>query len=187
MSDRNYLSFADQNHVVIADQSIEAPKPSDYDDILKLSNVGGAKVVNTSINLRGGNREDAVDIMRGSSYIHLEDCTIGAGNYVFTIKGGARFVSLRNVQISRHGRWPERVDIDIGNFSVTVPDAKTGTVILDNVTATDGRPVRVRVGWAAAPIVIGGNVQVLFWQSAVLKAYVFTMRMLLRTFPSLFL
>ena len=80
---------------------------------------------------------------------------------------------LHRVAITRPGRW---VDIDIGNYSSTVPDAKTGRIMLISVTRTDGKPVRVRVGFAEDPLIVGGNVKVLRCQSLALKLYVWFRR-----------
>jgi hypothetical protein len=46
-----------------------------------------------------------------------------------------------------------------------------------NCKRSDGLPVRVRVGWADRPVVIGGNVKILFWQSLMLKVYVFILNL----------
>ena len=175
--DINYRSYADQDNVTVTGETIQAPDPQNYDDILKISHCQFMTVSGCIINANGGNREDGVDIMRDSYAVHLTDCDVGAGKlYAFTIKGGSDMVSLKNIVITRPGPWPQRVDIDIGNFSSTVPNSKTGRVFLENVTRLDGKPVRVRVGWADRPIIVGGNVKVLFWQSLILKAYVWVMR-----------
>jgi hypothetical protein len=175
--DINYRSYADQDNFTVAGETIQADDPAAYDDILKVSHCQYAIVRDCAINLNGGNREDGVDVMRSSYAVHFNECEVGAGQlYAFTIKGGSDMISLRNVLITRPGPWPQRVDIDIGNYSSTVPNAKTGTILLTNVTRTDGKPVRVRVGWAARPIISGGNVKVLFWQSLALKVYVWVMR-----------
>ncbi len=172
--DVNYCAYADQDGVEINGGVIESLTPTEYDDILKLSNCTRVRVSQCAINPNGGNREDGVDIMRGSHDVVLNECDVGAGaKYAFTIKGGSRDVLLRRVVITRPGRW---VDIDIGNYSSTVPDAKTGRVVLESVTRSDGKPVRVRVGFADDPVVIGGNVTVLRCQSLALKAYVWFRR-----------
>lgn len=172
MSDVNYRSIADTTDVNIIDEVIDAPSPSQFDDILKISCASRVNVTNTAINLRGGNREDGVDIMRISEDINFRNCDVGAGaKYAFTIKGGSSRISLQDVTITRPGGGIERVDIDLGNFSDR-DYGPTTKVALINVTRLDGKPVRVRVGNADAPQIIGGNVKVLIIQSLALKLYV---------------
>lgn len=177
--DNNYRSIADRIDVRVINEVITPPlgTAGQYDDILKFSNVQYGLIDNCIINSDGGNREDGVDIMRYCKNLLFSHCRVGAGKkYAFTIKGGSDFIYLENVSITRRGGGWERVDIDIGNYSSTVPDAKTGIVFLRNVTALDGKPVRVRVGWADRVVVEGGNVEILRCQSLALKVYVWLMR-----------
>ena len=74
--------------------------------------------------------------------------------------------------IIRGGGSIEKVDIDIGNYSDNAK-GKTTDVRIVNCRRSDGKPIRVRVGWADRPVVIGGNVKILFWQSLLLKIYVY--------------
>lgn len=172
--DVNYCAYSDQDGVEINGGEIESLTPTEYDDILKLSNCTRVRVSRCVINSIGGNREDGVDIMRGCRDVVFNECDVGAGErYAFTLKGGSQDILLRRVSITRPGRW---VDIDIGNYSSTVPDAKTSKVMLISVTRSDGKPVRVRVGFADDPVIVGGNVKVLRCQSLALKAYVWFRR-----------
>lgn len=169
--DNNFQSYAGVSDLTVVNQEYSPDDPSNIDDVLKISHSERITFIKCDINPKGGNREDGVDVMNNSKNIRFSECSVGCGKYAFTIKGGSNFVWLDNVVIhGKHGI--EGVDIDIGNFSSTVPDDKTGIVMLDNVTRKDGKPVRVRVGWASYPVITGGNVKVLFWQSLILKAYV---------------
>lgn len=173
MSDYNYESHADETGLRLTGRTIAPIMAYKYDDVLKLSNCSAVFVEECVINPDGGNREDGVDLMRGCDTVTFRRCEVGAGErYAFTIKGGCENILLDDVVIVRPGGGWERVDIDLGNFSHTCPHAKTGLVILKNVRRADGRPVRLRVGFATTPHVMGGNVKVLFWQSLMLKAYV---------------
>ena len=177
--DTNFLSYADQSGVVLEHQVIDPADPENYDDILKISNCHDVVVRNCWINTGGGNREDGIDIMRTSSNVRIENTIVAAGSkYAFTIKGGSYDIALKDITITRGGSGWEGVDIDLGNYSSTCPDIKTGRVTLDNVRRWDGKPVRIRVGWAADPVIIGGNCKVLGWQSLALKLYVQIMRKL---------
>lgn len=170
--DNNYYSIADRGGVVIEKREITCDYPHAYDDCLKISNALNVVVKQCQINIGGKNREDGVDVMRYSRAIYFQHCTVQAGDgYAFTIKGGSDNVVLSEVVIVGP-RGKEGVDIDLGNFSETVPDAKTGKVHLLGVSRADGQPVRVRVGWAEKPVVCDGNVKILFWQSIALKVYV---------------
>lgn len=180
MSDDNYLSVANETGVRMEGVTIDADVSSpDYDDILKVSNVQDAEFAYCVVNLTGGNREDGVDVMRYSHDVRFYGCRVGAGQkYAFTIKGGSDQIEIRDSLIIRPGGGWERVDIDIGNYSSTVPDARTGMVILRNVQRLDGKPLRVRVGWADRPLILQdpSTVHVLFWQSLALKVYVWFRR-----------
>lgn len=174
--DNNYRSYADKSHFVVSDETISPENPSQYDDVLKISCCKDAEFHGCIINPNGGNREDGVDIMRYCEHVVLIGCGVGCGGkYAFTIKGGSDQITLSNVTVIGEP-GSEGVDIDIGNFSSTVPNAKTGTVYLEQVTHQSGRAVRVRVGWASRPVITGGNVRVLFWQSIELKFYVLIKR-----------
>jgi hypothetical protein len=173
MSDKNYRSYADETNVVIQNDTIDAPNPEQFDDILKLSHVVGCTVDNCHINPSGGNREDGIDIMRFCRSIYIRNCQVGAGaKYAFTIKGGSSQIDLSNVTITRGGGGSEKVDIDIGNYSDNAK-GRTTDVMIVNCRRSDGQPIRVRVGWADNPVIIGGNVKILFWKSLLLKIYVF--------------
>jgi hypothetical protein len=178
--DNNYFIVSDLFLKEYSDLVVSAPNPADYDDIFKISGSSNITVRDCTINPDGGNREDGVDIMRYSKFVEFNWCKVGAGKkYAFTVKGGSNSVTIRDTTSTRGGGNWERVDIDIGNWSTTTP-AKTGVVTIDHVTRTDGKPVRVRVGWADKPVVIGGNVHILFWQSLGLKIYCLVRRALLK-------
>ena len=178
--DNNYFIVSDLFIKEYSDLVVSPPNPADYYDIFKVSGSSSITVRDCTINPDGGNREDGVDIMRYSKYIEFNWCKVGAGKkYGFTIKGGSNNVTLRDCTITRGGGNWERVDIDIGNWSTTTP-AKTGVVTIDHVTRTDGKPVRVRVGWADQPVIIGPKVHILFWQSLGLKIYCLVRRALLK-------
>jgi hypothetical protein len=174
--DKNYLSISDQHIYNLEGVDISPVDAREYDDILKISGSTNVRIRSCFINRYGGNREDGVDIMRLCRDVIIEDCSIRAGGkYAVTIKGGSSKIWLTDVIIVG-SRGSEGVDIDIGNYNHVVPNAKTGKVVLENVTREDGQPVRVRVGFAEKPLVIGGNVKILFWQSLALKAYVWFKR-----------
>lgn len=175
--DKNYRSIADTTNYKLVDTVVAPEDPQEYDDILKISGSSYVTVADCIVNPTGGNREDGVDIMRESKHIQFFNTRVGCGGkYAFTIKGGSDDVLLADVVVTGNP-GKEKVDIDIGNYASTCPDVKTGRVILDNVTHETGRTVLVRVGWAKWPVIKGGNVKVLFWQSLGLKIYVFFKRL----------
>lgn len=177
--DNNFLSFSDRCREHLDGLSVcperDGERSEDFDDLLKISHCCEMTFRNLDVCPEGLQREDGVDIMRFSKFIAILGGRVAAGRrYAFTIKGGSSEILLRNVQITRPGRW---VDVDLGNYSHNA-DGRTGKVTLDNVTREDGKPVRVRVGWADRPQIIGGKVKVLRWQSWLLKAYVHSKRAL---------
>ncbi len=177
--DINYKSYADQSGVRVSYGTFAPENPGLYDDILKVSHCDNAVFADCIVNPDGGNREDGVDVMRDSYDVSFNRCRVGAGDkYAFTIKGGSNMIFLTDVVITRPGGGWERVDIDLGNYSSTTPNSKTGRVVLTNLRREDGKPVRVRVGWADRPYISEGNVKVLFWQSIFLKIYVAVRRLI---------
>ncbi len=192
--DKNFLSFVDIHHapgnprvylnlrVCPEDYKVELLQSGarissagvaaeEVDDVLKISGCTGVEFDHLQVVPVGVQREDAVDIMRFSRGISIKNALLRAGKYAVTIKGGSRDILLQNVRIERPSQGWEKVDIDLGNYSHNAQGRTTG-VVLWNVTRSDGKPVRVRVGWADEPIVIGGNVEILRVQSRLLKAYV---------------
>lgn len=169
--DTNFISYADTKDVVVEGITFQPTNPEFYDDILKISKVEQIVVRNCIINPKGGNREDGVDINRLCKDVSITDCTIGSGDkYAVTIKGGCVGVELNDVEIVGRGGW-ERVDIDLGNYSDSNMIRTRGIELID-VRRQDGQPVRVRCGLADRPLIYGGHVKVLFWQSLMIKAYV---------------
>lgn len=170
-TDINYRSYADEKELYLSGEVIspasEGKNASDYDDILKLSHVHNALIMNCKV--QGRSKEDGVDLNRYCHNVMVSKCEVEAGaKYAFTIKGGCSLVILANVVITKPGKW---VDIDLGNHSDEAY-TKTREVYLHNVTRADGKPVRVRVGHSEYPHIIGGNVKILHAQSLALKAYV---------------
>ena len=156
MADVNYFSIADRDGVEVLSCTLPGvnENPLNYSDILKLSKA--TNIVVKDCHIIGG-KEDCIDMNRYCENILVEDTTVTSnGNYCFTIKGGTKNVTLRNVVIEKHGKW---YDIDLGNWSDQSNELTTN-VVLDNVTSADGKPVKVRVLWADVPTVIGGNVKV---------------------------
>ena len=176
--DTNFLSFADRarehHDFLIVCPELEGQRSENFHDLLKISHCCEFTFRHLNVCPEGLQKEDGVDIMRFSRFVAIINARVAGGLYAFTIKGGCSEILLRNVVITRPGKY---VDIDLGNYSHNA-DGKTGKVTLDNVTRADGKPVRVRVGWADQPVVIGGNVEILVVQSYLLKIYVHAKRLL---------
>ena len=170
--DKQYRIYADTNNVHIFDEMI-APPDDTYHDTLKFSNVNGALVERCKI--IGTGPEDAVDLMRYSRDIVIRNCTLLAqGKYCITIKGGCKNIILENVIIENRG---SETEIDLGNRSHFIDEITDG-IILRNVTASDGKPVRVRVLNAKPPIVEGGNVKVTVYPKWLVKVIFFVLKLL---------
>jgi hypothetical protein len=156
MADVNYYSIADQNDVVVENKTFPESgiDPEEYSDIVKLSNAKNITIKNCFIK---GGQEDCIDMNRYCENVLVEDTNVSSGGlYCFTIKGGTKNVTLKNVVVGIHGH---ETDIDLGNWSDQSSELTTG-VVLDNVKSVDGKPVRVRVLWADKPTVINSNVKV---------------------------
>lgn len=156
MADVNYISFADQTDISIAQLTYpeSGVNSLEYSDTLKLSNAKNVRIYRCTIE---GGKEDCIDMNRNCENVRVESCTvIPHGKFGFTIKGGSKNIVLNNVVFDGHG---SEVDIDLGNWSDQSAEL-TRSILLENVTSTSGLPVRVRVLWSESPKVIGGNVRV---------------------------
>jgi len=155
--DVNYYSIADTDNVEVVGVTLPGDPfndPRNYSDILKLSHATNILVKDCVIY---GGKEDCIDMNRYCDNIVVDNCRLASGGlYVATIKGGTKNVTFQDVIVTKHGK---ETDIDIGNWS-DQSNEMTKNITLDNVTSTDGKPVRVRVLWADRPLVIGGNVKV---------------------------
>jgi pectate lyase len=119
MADKNYISYADVDGETIENTVFPAAgtTQSDFSDILKLSHAKNTVVRGCHIY---GGKEDCVDMNRNCENILIENCTVYPfGSYGFTIKGGAKNITLRNVIFDGHGR---EADIDLGNWSINGAD-----------------------------------------------------------------
>lgn len=168
MADNNYYSIADQTNVEVV-AFANPSNPLLYDDILKLSK---ATVIHIHESVIQGGKEDAIDMNRNCEDVIVEDVEVHPnGSYGMTIKGGTKRVTLRNVMFTGRAKSYE---IDLGNWSDQDKTHKTTEVTLDNVFHVDGNPVRVRVLYADAPTVLGGNVKVTTipgWIVAILRFF----------------
>jgi hypothetical protein len=158
--DNNYRSHADIAGLVLSgeqiDPRLEGKDPAEFDDLLKLSHVTNATVRGCAIRGGGAQRENALDLNRQCADVLIDGCTLESGRQnALTIKGGCVAITVKDTVIVP-GRG--HCDIELGNWS-DQSTARTTRVWLVNVTRSDGRPVRLRVGRADDPIVLGGNVR----------------------------
>lgn len=143
---------------VIITGFVNPPVPLAYTDVIHASH--GVDITIKDSTIQGGS-EDCVDANNDSDTILIENVRVHPnGKYGFTIKGGTKNVILRNVAFETHG---SEVDIDLGNWSDQDSKNKTINVTLEDVTSLDGKPVKVRVFYAAIPTVIGGNVKLVVY------------------------
>jgi len=139
--------------------------PADYEDTVKFSGWQDAVVEGCDIT---GGAEDCIDINRMCRDITIKDSILRiTGNQAVTIKGGSSGISLENVVIHGAGKYAE---IELGNWS-DQSMAKTTGVLLHNVSRADGKPVRVVVGVADKPLIIGGNCVINQKWSLLVKLY----------------
>lgn len=147
------------------DGAVLTPPDATYTDTLKYSHAVNCAA--TGCDITGG-REDCVDINRLCQNITIKDSILRiSGNQAVTIKGGSSGISLENVVIHGAGKYAE---IELGNWS-DQSMAKTTGVLLHNVSRADGKPVRVVVGVADKPLIIGGNCVINQKWSLLVKLY----------------
>lgn len=178
MPDINYHdSLADTDGMRLSDRTIDPRtegKPlSMFSDTLKLSNTHN--FVGTRLDIVGSN-ENAVDMNRTCKNVVLSNCQLrGGGQCAVVIKGGSSQITLQDIEIYEvRGSY----DIELGGWSDQSQEI-TREVALVNVRRLDGEPVRVVIGNAEKPLVVGGNVKILTLQSWLLKVYI----VLKRVFP----
>jgi hypothetical protein len=171
--DLNYPpgNFADVNAIfqkpLLSDCILKADDPYQYDDTLKFSHVLGGVVEDVAIY---GGKENAIDLNRECMACEFYGILIYGGRHCgIVVKGGSMGIRFKNV---RFMRIESAYEIELGGWS-DQSDKPTRNVSLENVTRADGKHVRVVVGNADKPTIIGGNVRVLFWRSLALKAFVF--------------
>lgn len=165
--DNNFRSYADVDGVTIKDEVITPDNPTQYNDILKLSNAKNVDIIGAFIT---GGSEDCVDMNRNCQNVFIANTALCPnGKFGVTIKGGTRSVIIQNVEFVKHG---SETDIDIGNWS-DQSNEPVRQVTLANVRAMDERPVRVRVLWGERPNVIGGNVKLIVYPKILVQIYRF--------------
>jgi hypothetical protein len=169
--DTNYRSYADLEDVRIPDYTRFDPTdegldPRDYADVLKFSHAERVAGVNLTV---VGGKENAIDMNRRCRDIFLSDVTLCGGDQSsVVIKGATENVILRRFTyfVSKKA-WCE---VLIGDWSDQSTEPSRN-IVLDDHYRKDGKPVRVVVGRAEWPYVVGGNVRICYVKSYALKAY----------------
>jgi hypothetical protein len=128
-----------------------------YDDTMKLSHVWDMKFYGLSVT---GGRENAIDMNRECRNVLIEDAILfGGGHCPIVIKGGCENIYLKSFDIFHDGPY----DVELGGWSDQSRKKTTG-VTLENSYRLGPKgeqlPVRIVVGHADKPTIIGGNVRV---------------------------
>lgn len=170
--DQNYRSYCDVTDVYEAGRTIDPRRegldPAAFDDLLKLSHVQRAMLRGFAVRGGGLQRENAIDLNRECADVILDCFSVEAGRQnAVTIKGGCVRTTITHLVIERAGG---HCDIELGNWS-DQSQAPVRSTVLENVSRADGKLVRLRVGHAERPIIVGGNVEYLWLQSLALKVY----------------
>jgi hypothetical protein len=174
MADINYYSIADTSDVrlenVTIDPRTDGIEPTIIADVLKLSFAKNIVVHNVIVDAGGCQKENAVDMNRLCSNVVMTDCTLYSGKQnALTIKGGCRDITIENLKIVAGSG---NCDIELGNWSDQSQEPVTNVKFI-NVTRTDGKPVRLRVGNAKNITIIGGNIKEDKIGSILVKLYCF--------------
>lgn len=174
MSDNNYKSIADVDGFVLQDQVINPDStgtdPRTIDDVLKFSNARNGRVSNVIVNAHGLQKENAIDMNRGCVNVLFNTIRLVSGcQNAITIKGGCRNIDFTNVEITP---GQGHCDIELGSWSDQSQE-KVEAISFNHISKSDGSPIRLRVGHAAYPSILNSKVEYLWFQSLLLKAYVF--------------
>lgn len=182
-TDNNYFNLPESDRdydALDCDPRNQGLSPAEYDDLLKISGKRNVTVRYFKAESDGTHKEDGVDLNRECSDIVLMDGRVGAGGGVaVTIKGGSCKTQLVRMLVTRPGR---HCDVEIGNHSDQSWKSCDGTV-LEDCLRTDGKPVRVAWGRGSRPKIIGGNVRIVWWWTAVLHLYVYAKHYFPRLIP----
>lgn len=172
MSDNNFYSIADKDNVVLADTELIVPfdQAHEIDDILKISHSTRILVQQVVVDGYSLQKENAIDMNRECRDVEVSNCRLVSGKQnALTVKGGCENIRIIHTEIvPGHGHC----DIELGNWS-DQSDKRTTGVVLKNVWRTDGEPLRLRVGNADYPKIVDCEVDYLWFQSFLLKAYLF--------------
>jgi hypothetical protein len=147
-SDTNWRSFVgpQDNGKVVTSEDWQAPSdPKQWDDLFKCSNVSNLTAIGLTI---PSSREDSIDCVRGSGY-SFKSCAIQGS---VTVKGAIDGLRLYNCVISG--------TVELGQYDNywTKGRAPTRNVSLLNCCSPDGKPIRVKLWDADAPLVQNTNV-----------------------------
>lgn len=169
--DINFHSVADVDGRIIEcvrfDAAEEGGNPRDFDDTLKFSHA--RNIIARKIWVRGG-KENAIDMNRECAAIRVEDAMLFGGDQcAVVIKGGSQDITLSRVTIALV-EPASACDIELGGWS-DQSTAMTRRVTLNEVRRLDGCPVRIVLGHAERPLILGGNCRILFWRSVGMKVF----------------
>ena len=154
-TDVNFESHYEDG-TVIADRTIpEGVNALDYSDILKFSECSNATVSNCNIE---GGKEDAIDAVRGEN-LRIVDCNLTPHKNGITLKGSIVNYCIDGVKFLTHG---SDCDMEFGQYDNYwyIGRKPTRGGIINNVNATDSKPVVIKLWDATAPTVTDSNVKI---------------------------
>ena len=154
-TDVNFESHYEDG-TVIADRTIpEGVNALDYSDILKFSECSNATVSNCNIE---GGKEDAIDAVRGEN-LRIVDCSLTPHKNGITLKGSIVNYCIDEVKFLTHG---SDCDMEFGQYDNYwyIGRKPTRGGIINNVNATDGKPVVIKLWDATTPTVTNSNVKI---------------------------
>ena len=156
MADVNYESHVKESNLLISDRQYSPENPTSYSDILKFSNCESVLV--TKCIIYGGN-EDCIDAVRGTDYSFDQTTLIPLGKNGITLKGSIKNFNIEDVTYAAHGT---ECDIELGQFDnywyIGRPPTRGGVII--NTTATDNKPIKIKVWDADVPMVASSSVKI---------------------------
>ena len=137
-ADKNFESHYEDGTVIARRTIPEGVNALDYSDVLKFSNCSNATV--SGCNIKGG-KEDAIDAVRGE-----------------TLKGSIVNYCIDGVKFLTHG---SDCDMEFGQYDNYwyIGRKPTRGGIINNVNATDGKPVVIKLWDATTPTVTDSNIK----------------------------
>ena len=154
-ADKNFESHYEDGTVIARRTIPEGVNALDYSDVLKFSNCSNATV--SGCNIKGG-KEDAIDAVRGEN-LRIVNCSLTPHKNGITLKGSIVNYCIDGVKFLTHG---SDCDMEFGQFDNYwyIGRKPTRGGIINNVNATDGKPVVIKLWDATAPTVTDSNVKI---------------------------
>ena len=164
-TDVNDQSWSDVTGLRVSGVDLEPSNPAAWSDVMKLSHATDCQFTGGVVD---GGSENAIDMNRMCSDIVVQDFKlIGGQQAAVVVKGGCKNITLSSIVITPDSKaW---TDILLDDWSAQ--SRASSELHLENVTRTDGMPVRVVFGRFHRPQIARCQIETLWFTSIALHFY----------------